>query len=168
MNQSLSPVSDKAAWRAKDLRDDTSWLLRLDQAEIVEIRNAVTHFERLGLQLSEINKDNFQLPFLTKTLLAVSDQIEHGRGCVLVRGLPGKEFSVKQMGIIFFGLGKYLGLAITQNAQGDLLGHVRNEGLKYGEKDVRGYQTDAKLRFHCDNCDIVGLMCVRPARKGGG
>lgn len=167
MNQSLSPVSDKAAWRAKDLRDDTSWLLRLDQAEIVEIRNAVTHFERLGLQLSEINKDNFQLPFLTKTLLAVSDQIEHGRGCVLVRGLPGKEFSVKQMGIIFFGLGKYLGLAITQNAQGDLLGHVRNEGLKYGEKDVRGYQTDAKLRFHCDNCDIVGLMCVRPARKGG-
>ena len=101
MNQSLSPVSDKAAWRAKDLRDDTSWLLRLDQAEIVEIRNAVTHFERLGLQLSEINKDNFQLPFLTKTLLAVSDQIEHGRGCVLVRGLPGKEFSLKQMGIIF-------------------------------------------------------------------
>lgn len=168
MNQRpLHPISDKSAWYAKDLCEDSSWLFKLGHAEIVEIRNAVAHFEWLCLQLSDVDKDNFKLPLLSKTLAAVSDQLEHGRGCVLVRGLPGKEFSVKQMGIIFCGIGKYLGQAITQNAQGDLLGHVRNEGLKYGEKDVRGYQTDAKLRFHCDNCDIVGLMCIRPANKGG-
>lgn len=166
-DQFLSPVVDQSAWLAEDLREDPSWRLKLNSAEIAEIRNAVTNVERLGLQLSEIDRDNFKLPLLSKTLANVSHQLEHGRGCVLVRGLPGKEFSVKQMGIIFCGIGKYLGQAITQNAQGDLLGHVRNEGLVYGEKDVRGYQTDAKLRFHCDNCDVVGLMCVRTARSGG-
>lgn len=168
MNQKLlSPISDNSAWQARTLIEDRSWIYKLSSDEILELVNAVACVQDNGLALQDIQKHNFALPLLSRTLEDILVQLEHGRGCALVQGLPGKEFSVEQMGIIFCGIGKYLGQAITQNAEGDLLGHVRNEGLKYGEKDVRGYQTDAKLRFHCDNCDVVGLMCVRPAKSGG-
>lgn len=165
--QLRSRLNEKSAWKAKDLSNDSSWIFLLTPEEISEIKSAVSVVQKKKLLLHEIEKDNFKIPLFARTLENVSDQLENGRGCALVRGLPGKEFSTEQMGIIFCGVGKYLGQAITQNAQGDLLGHVRNEGLKYGEKDVRGYQTSAKLRFHCDNCDVVGLMCVRPAKNGG-
>ncbi|MCE9642597.1 MAG: TauD/TfdA family dioxygenase [Betaproteobacteria bacterium] len=163
----LSRVKEKSAWKANDLRNDSSWIYMLTPEEISEIRSAVSIVQQKKLSLQEIEKGNFEIPLFSRTLEKVWGQLENGTGCALVRGLPGKEFSTEQMGIIFCGVGKYLGQAITQNAQGDLLGHVRNEGLKYGEKDVRGYQTSAKLRFHCDNCDVVGLMCVRPAKNGG-
>lgn len=163
----LNGITDKSAWRAEDLRNDASWTFMLSPEEVAEVRAAVASVQRQGLSLQDIGKENFTLPLLARTLEQVTHELECGRGCVLVRGLPGAEFSVEQMGIIFCGIGRYLGQAITQNAQGDLLGHVRNEGLKYGEKDVRGYQTSAKLRFHCDNCDVVGLMCVRNAKSGG-
>lgn len=163
----VGQVMENSAWYARDLRGDPSWIYTLDDDETREIKNAVALVEQQGLPLKDVDKDNFNLPLLSRKLERLANQLEDGRGCALLRGLPGNEFSVEQMAIIFWGIGKYLGAAITQNAQGDLLGHVRNEGLTYGEKDVRGYQTDAKLRFHCDNCDVVGLMCVRTAKTGG-
>jgi hypothetical protein len=36
-----------------------------------------------------------------------------------------------------------------------------------GTGRVRGYRTKQRLMFHTDRCDIVGLLCVRPARTGG-
>lgn len=163
----VGQVTENSAWYAEDLRRDPSWIYTLNDDETREIKNAVAFVEHQGLPLKDIKKDNFNLPLLSRKLERLASQLEDGRGCALLRGLPANEFSVEQMGIIFCGIGKYLGEAITQNAQGDLLGHVRNEGLTYGEKDVRGYQTNAKLRFHGDNCDVVGLMCVRKAKTGG-
>lgn len=160
-------VEDRSAWTSAELKDDPSWTFRLGAEEIDEIRSCVRQVEGLGLELAEITRDSFPLRRLAQTLVNVSDELHRGRGCAVVRGLPGSAFTPRQMGIIFCGIGRYLGEAITQNAQGDLLGHVRNEGLEYGAKDVRGYQTSARLRFHCDNCDVVGLMCVRPAKRGG-
>src|SRR5690606_41825310 len=31
----------------------------------------------------------------------------------------------------------------------------------------RCYNSAAKLNFHTDNCDVVGLLCLRTARSGG-
>jgi hypothetical protein len=36
-----------------------------------------------------------------------------------------------------------------------------------GRSDVRGYQTRARLEFHTDVVDIVGLLCLRAAKEGG-
>ena len=37
----------------------------------------------------------------------------------------------------------------------------------YYEEGVRGHRTNALLAPHTDSSDLVGLMCVRPAKKGG-
>ena len=35
------------------------------------------------------------------------------------------------------------------------------------QASTRGYDTNAKLSYHCDQCDIVGLMCLQKSKSGG-
>jgi alpha-ketoglutarate-dependent taurine dioxygenase len=48
-----------------------------------------------------------------------------------------------------------------------VLGHVRDLGLASRDPSVRLYQTSERQTFHTDSCDIVGLLCLQEARRGG-
>jgi hypothetical protein len=54
-----------------------------------------------------------------------------------------------------------------QNAQGPLLGHVRGFGLRSDDPNVRIYQTHERQTFHTDSADVLGLLCLRPAKSDG-
>src|SRR5258707_7314575 len=69
--------------------------------------------------------------------------------------------------MIFWAMGLYLGNAVPQNPKGDLRGHVYDHGRRYGDIDVRGYETSAHLPFHTDSGDLVGLLCLRRSKSGG-
>jgi Taurine catabolism dioxygenase TauD, TfdA family. len=60
-----------------------------------------------------------------------------------------------------------LGNACLQNAQGHVLGHVKDLGRSSRDPNVRIYQTNERQGFHTDSCDVVGLLCLRPAKQGG-
>ena len=85
---------------------------------------------------------------------------------MLIRGLPRDRYSAEEMGLIYWGIGAHFGRAVAQNAQGDVLGHVRDMGRdQYKDMHARGYQTASLLPFHNDSCDIVGLCCLETAEK---
>jgi hypothetical protein len=90
-----------------------------------------------------------------------------GRGFVVLRGLPVRRYSDDDVGLIFWGFGRYMGAPLYQNPQGDLLGHVYDHGRTYGNIDVRGYETNAYLPYHTDAGDMVGLLCLRRSLEGG-
>src|SRR5690606_19024255 len=70
--------------------------------------------------------------------------------------------------LAYWGIGMHLGPAFAQNAQGDMLGHVRDLGADWGtDMKARGYQTRLHLPFHNDSTDVVGLLCLNKARRGG-
>jgi hypothetical protein len=59
-------------------------------------------------------------------------------------------------------------VARTQNRNSDILNDVRDEGGGgYRVPNGRGYNTNAKLDFHIDFCDVVALLCRRVAKAGG-
>jgi len=64
-------------------------------------------------------------------------------------------------------LGRYLGSLRSQNAQRDLLGHVRNVGVTAADPNVRVYQTNERQTFHTDSTDVVALLCLETAAQGG-
>ena len=64
-------------------------------------------------------------------------------------------------------IGSHLGSARSQNAQGHLLGHVRDVGADVNDPKSRIYQTTARQSFHTDSCDVVGLLCLKEAKEGG-
>ncbi len=84
-----------------------------------------------------------------------------------MRGLPVGEISREETAAVLWGVGTYFGRALSQNPEGHVLGHVKDLGKDYKDPMVRGYQTNAAMTFHADPCDIVALLCVKPAKSGG-
>src|SRR5690606_35960573 len=73
----------------------------------------------------------------------------------------------RQSLIGYFGLGTYLGRAVMQNALGHMLGHVKDLGFDKNDPNYRNYHTNQDIDFHADKCDIVGLLCLHGAKRGG-
>jgi hypothetical protein len=163
-----TPVTDASAWRRADLERDRRWLFELKPQWIAEIDQAIGQVRDRGLTLESMRRDDFPLPTLAVELnRRVWGELAHGLGFSVMRGLPASRYSDREMEMIVWGMGLHIGQGISQNANGDLLGHVFNQGLNYEVRNVRGYQTNHHLKFHNDSGDVLGLMCLRRARAGG-
>lgn len=157
-----------AAWYGPDLAGRGDWLMPLSAAEIAEVEAATNALVSCGADIAAITATDFPLPILGRKLRArVRDEVLDGRGFLLLRGLPVERWSIRESATAFFGLGAHLGSARSQNAKGHVLGHVRDLGLDAQDPNVRIYQTSARQTFHTDSCDVVGLLCLKPAQSGG-
>src|SRR6185295_3845451 len=120
-----------------------------------------------GRAIEGLGRDDFRMPALDASLARIADEVDFGRGFCLVRGFPAGRHSAEECALVAWAVASRLGRPITQNAAGDLVGHVRDLGRKLGEKNVRGYDSTSELRFHVDECDHSVLMCLRTAKSGG-
>jgi hypothetical protein len=166
MTTQLPLVTDATAWKGADYADDTSWVYALSAAEVEELAGAASLCLGRGLDITDLTADDFPLSGLASTIAGWAEEINNGRGFMLVKGLPTERFSDDEVRAMFWGIGRYLGLPVSQNSYGDMLGDVFDEGVRLGVR-VRGYRTNQLLRFHSDRCDMVGLLGVRQAREGG-
>ena len=89
------------------------------------------------------------------------------RGFVLLRHFPIDLLDDDAVEMAYVGLGLHLGNPVGQDAQGTLLGHVRDEGVARTDPSVRLYRTRARQDFHTDGSDLVGLLCLQRAASGG-
>jgi hypothetical protein len=164
----LEEVVGRSAWLGRDIRSREDWIYRLGDDEIGELDSALRHVQASGRQIPDIDREHFPLARFARTLRLLQTEIEEGLGIMLIRGLPRDRYSAEEMGLIYWGIGAHLGRAVAQNAQGDVLGHVRDMGRNTdADMHARGYQTAARLPFHNDSCDIVGLCCLETATSGG-
>lgn len=161
------PLTGPAVWRGDDLARSGEWLRTFTPAEVGELRDAARRVLASGKPLERVGRGDFPLPELGPVLEGVRDELLGGRGFVLLRGLSPGEHTRAEIASMFWGLGAYLGSAVPQNAQGHLLGHVRDVGRDADDPVARIYQTRERQGFHTDSADLVGLLCLRPAREGG-
>lgn len=161
------PITGPDAWRAGEMHERRDWVHVLSEAEIAEIETAVEAAAAGDRPIAGIGRDDFPLPVLDPVLDAIREELLCGRGFVLIRGLPIERWSVRRRAVAFWGVGTRFGRAVMQNAMGHLLGHVIDLGRTNDDYRTRTYQTRERQFFHADSCDIVGLLCVRKARKGG-
>jgi hypothetical protein len=159
-------VNDATAWKGADYANDRSWIYTLSAPEVEELAAAARRCVSRGVEVTDIQAPDFPLGSLAPTIRGWAEEINDGRGFLLVKGLPRERFSDAEVRTMFWGIGRYLGVPVSQNSYGDMLGDVYDEGVKLGAR-VRGYRTNQLLRFHSDRCDMVGLLCVRQAREGG-
>jgi hypothetical protein len=140
----------------------------LGAADIAEIEAATDTLDASGTEIAGITAADFPLPNFGPRLRArVRDEVLDGRGFLLIRGLPVERWSLRQSATAYFGLGRHLGSARSQNGKGHVLGHVQDLGLDVQDPNVRIYQTNARQTFHTDSCDVVGLLCLKTAQSGG-
>lgn len=162
------PINVTANWKAAEVMQRTSeWIHPLTAAEIREIQAALAEAQRRGKSIAELTREDFPLPTLGQLLEKGRQVLEDGLGLFLVRGFPVEQHSKAELRLIYWGIGKHLGTAVTQSSNGDILGDVRNINVDMHSATGRGYTSNQKLTYHTDTCDVVGLFVLRTAKAGG-
>ena len=164
----MQPVLDPAAWTPADLDADQSWIYELTESDIAELDKLVLVVESKTSNVLDIKRNEIKLPTLEYKLSRVKADLIDGRGLALIRGIPVGRYTRLQTAIAFWCIGLCIGDPVSQNAKGHLLGHVADlGGTSFKNPKNRGYQTHDGLPFHCDSCDVVGLLCLHPSKSGG-
>jgi hypothetical protein len=160
-------IEGPSAWYGPDLAVRADWIENLTEIEILEIDVAAERLANAEVDIPSIRPHDFPLPKVGPRLRGMLVHVLTGRGFVLLRRLPVERWSRRKTAIAYFGLGTHLGSARSQNAQGHVLGHVKDLGLATSDPNVRIYQTSERQGYHTDSCDVVGLLCLQPAKVGG-
>jgi hypothetical protein len=164
----LRPVVDPAGWTPDEIARTGEGTHYLSSRHIAELEAAVAGVRAEGLGILDIARERFPLPTLGPVLGEIREELLNGCGFALLRGFPVTRCSMEDAAMAFYGIGTHIGRAVSQNARGHVLGHVTAlDGHRQANPLHRGYQTSESLRFHADSCDIVGLLCLRPAKTGG-
>jgi len=174
-----TPLTGPSVWQGKDIKNSTRWIRQLSPAQVGELETALEAVK--GKPWQEIKREDFPLPSLDGLLDDIADELENGCGIMKLKGFPVSHHSEDDLRRMYWGLGTHLGRPVFQNRSGELMRAIRDEGAHvgrtYGEtKDKTGGTflssyartlTNGGLRFHTDRTDVVGLLCVRQAMKGG-
>jgi len=160
-------MDSAAAWKAADVVESGDWSVVLDATQRAELVGAAREVLAADYSPLDVPQSAFDLPSIRDTLARWSSALVSGRGFVLLRGFPLEELTPDQVEVAYVGLGLQLGTPVGQNAHGDLMGHVRDEGVPRRDPTIRLYQTRQRQDFHTDGSDVVGLLCLQPARAGG-
>lgn len=106
-------------------------------------------------------------PELNELAAAIRSDLLTGTGFTLLTGFPVAELERENIVAAFLVFGSLVGSPRSQNADGHLLGHVKNIGRDADDPATRIYQTNERQTFHTDSTDAVALLCLRTAREGG-
>ena len=159
-------IDHPMAWCGRDFsKDDIAF--DLTGRHVAALEEVLLKVRGSGLPLGQIRAEHCRHPALDRDLERVFDEIQEGRGIVIVRGLPVDKHPVEDIATMFWALGAHFGPGVSQSALGDLLGLVRDETPPGQPESARGYLSRRELSLHVDLAQIVGLMCVRQARRGG-
>jgi Taurine catabolism dioxygenase TauD, TfdA family len=176
-----TPLTGPAVWTGEEINNSRRWIRDFPASGAAALDNALAAVNEAGLEWSQITRKDFPLSGLDALLDDIRDELESGVGIMKLRGFPVHRYDEDDLRKIYFGLGTHLGTPVFQNRSGELMRAIRDEGAHvgrtYGEtKDQKGTTflssyartlTNGGLRFHTDRTDVVGLLCVRQAMKGG-
>ena len=162
----LTPQSSPAVWRSPDLHP-SEWTVDLDAAQRTTIVAAARRLAADDIGRERIDAAAFPLPGLEADLVRWATMLARGRGVLRLRGFPIDELDERETELGFIGFGAHLGRPVGQNRQGELLTHIRDERLPDDGTTVRLYRTRERQDFHTDGADIVGLLCLHRALRGG-
>ena len=176
-----SILGGPAAWRGRDLLRQRDWIRPLSLAALDELDAAIATLRHRSTKLEGLNRSDFAFATLADELAATANELENGRGVVKLTGVPVERYDDTDLRRLFWGIGLNLGTPVYQNAHGEVMGLICDEGAEVGAK--RGQMVDKDggaflssraraqstqlLRWHTDRTDVVGLLCAGEAAEGG-
>jgi hypothetical protein len=180
--QGRNPVCGPFAWTGAELAREGGWRQHWSPDEVAEIDKALRRAEQRGLLWDRLGRADFPLDAAARRLGAIGRELEQGRGFAVVSGFLVERYSAAQLRVIWMGLARHLGTPVYQDCEGQLLREIRDQGgdlgarhghLKSGEDGGAFLSSKARtyghgeLRFHTDRADVVGLLAIRQAARGG-
>ena len=156
-----------AAWTPQDLERDQSWIFPLPQSATEHLAGMIREAYVPDRDLLDYAMDDFDLGSAKRVITSAMDEAKYGRGLALLRGLPRASIEEKQFELLTWAIGLHFGVSRPQGKASHYMSAVRNVGTDYRSATGRGYSSNAKLDYHTDSADIVGLSCYNQAPTGG-
>jgi len=166
------------AWRG-DALPSGDLPLTLPADVIAELDQTLNTARSAGKTLATLSDADFHRPALQTFAQSLRHELYNGTGLTLLRGLPIDRYTPEEAAMLYWGVGSALGPTLPQNAKGERLYSVRNEGYSvkkdYGATGVRYSKTTESFHFHTDSApnlsgpapDLIGLFALRTAKSGG-
>jgi hypothetical protein len=165
---STAPTALGTGWLGSDLVDhEERWRVPLPCDVVEELTDAAAEARWRGERPDLSAPRPRALPRAQTFASEVRDRLGHGLGLVVLTGFPVDAAEPVEIELAYWTLGLMLGRPVSQSAKGDLLGRVEDRGSDIASPVQRGYESSAALPFHVDRTDLIGLLCVSPARSGG-
>ncbi len=158
-------IDHPAAWTSRAIGGKEGLMLRLAPKHLAGFDAILAKTRHLKPQ--EVTRREFDHPDVNPLLAEVLRIVQDGRGAVIVAGIEHARYSEEEFERIYWGFGTHWGEAATQSAFGDRLGRVTHVPVGPDNPTNRGYKGRDELFLHTDNHEIVGLMCIHKAAKGG-
>jgi hypothetical protein len=161
-------IHHRSAWRPADLPSKDVMSFDLGRRHIAAFDRALGRLRALGdASLAGIDRHGFDLAPIADEVVGWYRELRDGRGIVNLRGFPVAERSIEELSLIYYGLALQFGKPVSQSVLGDRIGHVvAVDKLLHGERR-RSYKSTHEMRLHTDYCDLLGMLCIRPAAAGG-
>ena len=161
----FEPFDHPAVWKATDFRSRDDFSIDLSTWHIDALEAAVDRYKKSGMGHSGLNPESFPLTEIRDDLASWRDEVVHGRGLLMLRGVPVERMDTEDLRLLFLGLGTHIGRPVSQSANGELIGDVVNIGGR--DRNERAYRSSRELSLHTDRCDHIGMLCIRKAMAGG-
>jgi hypothetical protein len=163
---SLQTYDGDTAWLGPDMAQRSDWIHTLSDQEIAELAAAADAV--LDRDITTLKASDFAMPTFDPVLAQIRDDVADGRGFALLRGLPVADWTRDRIARAYWAIGSRIGVPVTQNPVGNILGHVTDVGGDADNPTQRGHQSADSLPFHTDiGAEIVSLLCLQGARSGG-
>lgn len=163
-------IAPRQAWTGAQLDKDETYIVALTKEHVEEIEVALAAFHASGCDGSEVNMANFPLPKLAACLRDLAEEVHHGRGFFVLRGLNSARYSEEDNALLFLGISSYIGdIRGVQNADKEVFTHVREaKKMQCSQHDRPLKDSRLALTFHTDSfCDILAMQTRACPAKGG-
>lgn len=176
-----TPFEGPSVWTGADLETDRSWRRPWRASELAEIDAALAHAKAAGVDWLGATRETFPLTAVADTLAEVADDLENGRGFVLLQGLPVERYSEDERRMIWMGVGQWVGAPVAQDNAGQMMRDIRAQPGDLGARHERMQNADGGeflsskartysngvLRYHTDRTDVVALLMAQKSASGG-
>lgn len=149
------PAASPSVWARSDFPREAEWSFDLPEAD----RQALISYAHDG-DVAPLNAH------FSSAAEGWTEILTRGAGFIRLRRFPIEELSEAEIERAYLALGRLLGDPVGQDRDANVLTHIRDERLAPGP-GVRKYRTNLRQDFHSDGSDLVGLLCLHPARSGG-
>ena len=164
------PIRDDRAWTRQTVGEEPFWTAQLPPGWLDTAGQMTAGLENNpGQPITTLPIPSLDACGDWQSLRATLDQ---GRGFVVLDRIPVDQCSPSRTQALFRLLGHMFGHPMTQDVAGTLLFDVKDKGYDV-TRGARFSGTTAESSFHTDNAfgqvvpDLVALLCLRPAAKGG-
>jgi len=163
-------LGNEPRFDAATLHQDPSWKLRAPGSLLSERARLAEWAADQSDATATYARGAVDLPGVDEFADAIREQLEEGFGIAWITGVPAQD-DPETTSLLYLAIGSALGEVIETYGR---LYDVVDQGDDYKENAIPVSQTRESTGMHTDSSrrnnvpDYVGLLCQRPARKGGG